>query len=104
MRREWSAPRQADVEAAAAVNVGTAIPKSLMTTGRRLVYNETANAKDVHECAYLSGINRNNVSTVVLASTLITIFPAPLMMRPRRLVSRSPSYLETEGTAMVNIS
>ena len=44
---------QADVEAAAAVDVGTAIPKSLMPTGRRLAYNETANAKDVNECAYL---------------------------------------------------
>ncbi|KAJ5521836.1 hypothetical protein N7527_005951 [Penicillium freii] len=40
---------RADVEAAAAVDIGTAIPKSLMPTGRRLVYNETANAKDVHD-------------------------------------------------------
>lgn len=54
---------QADVEAAAAVDIGTAIPNSLMPTGRRLVYNETAIMKDVHECAYLSGINRNNVLT-----------------------------------------
>lgn len=82
---------QADMEAAAAVDVGTAIPKSLMPTGRRLVYSETANGGDVHECAYLSGINKNNVSTVVLTSTLTTIFPALLMMTPRRLASRSPS-------------
>lgn len=84
---------QADVEAAAAVDIGNAIPKSLMPTGRRLVYNETANTRDAHEYACLSGINRNNVLTVVLVSTLITIFPASLVMRPRRLASRSLSYL-----------
>lgn len=71
---------QADVEAAAAVDIGTAIPKSLMPTGRRLVYNKTANTKDVHECAYVPRINRNNVLTVVLISTLTTIFPASLMI------------------------
>ncbi|KAL2699993.1 hypothetical protein AAEP93_008516 [Penicillium crustosum] len=49
---------QADMEAAAAVDVGTAIPKSLMPTGRRLVYSETANGGDVHDINTDNDISR----------------------------------------------